>query len=393
MSTPNPLCRENHKRAVYLSGEINQELLTRLLPEIQRLRAASTDPITLYIDSPGGSTAHAQALFDLLKTPSQDGDGRHVITVAISQAASAAADLLASGDYAIAYPGASILYHGTRQLVGSGLTKEMAAGLSDYLGTLNQTYAFQLANHSINRMLFRYTHMKSEFGAIRDEHGGDQSDLDCLMLSLVSKAPRQREVLEGALDRYNRNTQLTDYIDQKFAGVELEKLKPAAVQAQVFKHIFDFELEQNDADESFVFDDTELKRVIERAQLLGEYVSPVHSEKLQQLAKRWGMFFLSGEQRDAFDAARLVSPEEGNKFLVETAPSYIRPIWHFCVNLCSLLQRGENHLSASDAYWLGIVDEIPGSDRPNLRLILENKKKIAAAADAKSPDPISNREN
>ncbi len=54
-------------------------------------------------------------LLRLLRGLSQDGQpGPTIITVVTSQAASAAADLLTFGTYALAYPDSSIMFHGGR---------------------------------------------------------------------------------------------------------------------------------------------------------------------------------------------------------------------------------------------------------------------------------------
>ena len=107
----NPLSdfRKNPSRAIFVTGEIDEKLIHRLTPDICRLRAECAEPITAYIDSRGGSTLAADHLFALLKTPTQDGN----VTVATTRAASAAADILALGDYAIAYPHAVVHFHGT----------------------------------------------------------------------------------------------------------------------------------------------------------------------------------------------------------------------------------------------------------------------------------------
>ena len=90
--------RENFARSLFLTGKITQEAAYALSPRIKDLRAASGDPITLYIDSPGGSSAVAEGIRFLIKAPDQDGRRCRLITVAIGTAASAAADLLALGD-------------------------------------------------------------------------------------------------------------------------------------------------------------------------------------------------------------------------------------------------------------------------------------------------------
>jgi len=112
---PNEDYRENAGRAVYVTGSIDQKLVDGLTPTINSLRHSSSDPITLYIDSRGGTIHCAEVIRRLITAPNQDGAHCRLITVVTGLAASAAADLLALGDYAIAYPHAHILYHGSRQ--------------------------------------------------------------------------------------------------------------------------------------------------------------------------------------------------------------------------------------------------------------------------------------
>ena len=53
----------------------------------------------------------------------------------------------------------------------------------------------------------------------------------------------------------------------------------------------------------------------------------------------------------------------------------IEPVWSFFNALCHALQEGENQLTAKDAYWLGLIDEVLGeSDMSALRLIMEYKE-------------------
>jgi ATP-dependent protease ClpP protease subunit len=110
---PSKEFRPNPQRAIYIQGRIDQSLIDRLTPQITNLLYLDRDPITVYIDSNGGSTAASELILRQLRATNQDmADPCRLITVVTSTAASAAADLLTSGDYAIAYPGSSIFYHG-----------------------------------------------------------------------------------------------------------------------------------------------------------------------------------------------------------------------------------------------------------------------------------------
>ena len=62
--TPNPAFRPNSNRAIYVQGVIDQQMVNRLTPEIISLHHKSRDPITVYIDSPGGSISHKETLLN-----------------------------------------------------------------------------------------------------------------------------------------------------------------------------------------------------------------------------------------------------------------------------------------------------------------------------------------
>lgn len=94
-----PKYRPNYRRSIAISGIIDDAQVSRLLPEIVKLQAASRDPITVYIDSPGGDTECAKLLLEALRAGDQDGAPPcRLITVALGQACSAASDLLMAGD-------------------------------------------------------------------------------------------------------------------------------------------------------------------------------------------------------------------------------------------------------------------------------------------------------
>ncbi len=102
--TPNP------DRAVWVEGQLNEALLDRLRPGILELTAQNRDPITVFINSSGGSLEVSEGILSLLRRTTQD-DSRasRIITVAAPKAKSAAANLLSAGDFAIAYPECMLL--------------------------------------------------------------------------------------------------------------------------------------------------------------------------------------------------------------------------------------------------------------------------------------------
>ena len=68
----------------------------------------------------------------------------------------------------------------------------------------------------------------------------------------------------------------------------------------------------------------------------------------------------------------LTDEVERLKKLLEINKPILQPMLSFFIALCHALQEGENELTATDAYWLGLVDEVIGDDDLwNLRLLYE----------------------
>jgi len=97
------------ERIIMLSGEINDPLSEVIVAELIYLDAMDQEtPITIYIDSPGGSVTSGMAIYDVMKSIRAP-----VRTIALGLAASMAAFLLASGTkgYRFAYKHAEIMIH------------------------------------------------------------------------------------------------------------------------------------------------------------------------------------------------------------------------------------------------------------------------------------------
>ena len=128
----------NWDRAIYLSGSIDDDLVTRLTPEILRLRHGNDAPITVGIDSVGGSVASMDAIRGLLEGPDQDGNTGRVIGVVTNAAFSAAASFLAFCDYSIALPHSEILFHDVRYGGIRDVTPDKAKTAAQQLQSANE---------------------------------------------------------------------------------------------------------------------------------------------------------------------------------------------------------------------------------------------------------------
>lgn len=376
MATLSKDFRENPARGVFVCGEIDEHLVHRLTPVICQLRHQTNAPITAYIDSRGGSTLSAESLRALFKTPDPDGLNCRLITVATTRAASAAADLLALGDYAIAYPQAIIHCHGTR-LSAEEVTKETAEGLAATLKEVNEEFALRLAKRVFARMAFHYTRLRSGFSTIRADAKSKKadrpmdSDLECFAFTIFGKltAPL-KQMPQQVFALYESLVKMRDFVFEKLGDIP-EGQELAETEALILKHLIDFELSQKKA-ANWSFSAGGIDLFASDFRKLDDFLFGQHRRALEDHIQSFGVLFLSPEQILQLEKKRADNTPDTDEWVNTVVRPVIEPLWFFVVALCRLLQQGENRLTAEDAYWLGLVDEVIGAHLPTLRLIAEN---------------------
>lgn len=97
------------ERIIMLTGEIDDTLSEIVCSELIFLNAKDQElPISIYIDSPGGSVTAGMAIYDVMKAIEAP-----IKTIGLGLCASMAAFLLSSGDkgYRYAYPNVEIMIH------------------------------------------------------------------------------------------------------------------------------------------------------------------------------------------------------------------------------------------------------------------------------------------
>jgi hypothetical protein len=344
-------------------------MVDRLTPEILRLRGESSAPITVYIDSPGGGTYHARLLIRLITGINQDGQWCRMITVVTGIAASAAADILAAGHYAIAYSHSLILYHGVRTNL-EDITHESASTLVESLKQSNESFALELAERIKRRFFFIYTQLSSDFPAVRNGDV-DMSTVECLVRCMSTRLSSNTKLLEVALEKHKRlNNLLAQYNAalRKRSEDNEDFARPADKEAFLIKFLVDWELKEN-LDPTWRFSPQGINAIREDFVLLADYEDGEHMKDLDSEIRHWGSFLLEGPDRIEYQQ---LSGEEATAYLKKHTNQNFRSVWHFLVSVCRALQLGENKLIPYDAYWLGLIDEIPGSDLSTLRDIFES---------------------
>jgi hypothetical protein len=290
-----------------------------------------------------------------------------IITAVTTRAASAAADLLSSGDYAIAFPGSTVLHHGIRRFERNPLTLESASLLGELLRVFNDVYAMRLAQKIENRFSFRYVTARSEFDAYREKNAAPaMGELECFIGVIEEHLSEDAKKLwKKAKERHGRYHDLIAIVFQR-AGAPSENL--ARSQADVIKAIVDFEVMSNANNPEWNFRTGGVGRMVDDFFLLEEYVTTNNSDRLKEWCTSFGRWTLNAEQTAEVDAI----PDEQAQLekVIELVRPILQPVWTFFVALCHALQEGEK-LTATDAYWLGLVDEVIGEDFFTIRNLEE----------------------
>jgi len=321
-----------------------------------------------------------ESILRLLRMTDQDGHGAcRIITAVTNRAASAAADLLSSGDYAIAFPSSSILYHGIRRFEQDPLTLESTASLASLLRFGNDYYAMELARKTADRFSFMYVWTRPEFAAVRaNAADANLSDLDCFVIAMKEKlSDKAKAVWEKAAARNKMYESLFSTLLRRVKR-KIDSATKAEIEADAIRAIVSFELQRNKHNPNWRFSTVGIGQVAEDFFILQEYMNSYDSDHLRTWCKLWGRWLLG--QRRVEEIEALPDDEQKQQAFVDDSRPLLQPIWSFFVALCHALQEGENEFTPTDAYWFGLVDEVMGrSDMAPVRSVAEYRDDPPAA--------------
>jgi len=383
----------NWERSIFIDSEINDELVRGLIPRILHLRQVSNDPITIGINSLGGSLNSLNTLISLLTEASQTAGECNIITVVTYRAYSAAANFLSLGNYAIAYKHSEILFHDVRYGEIGDVTSEKAKVASKRLRIANDEFALKLAHKVIYRLIWVYIDAFSKFDNIKKEY----PDIYELNASIVSRYTKGAEVFESVdlagfstflwtkLSRQNNGlitnvmSRLNKWISMSkianavpsyrekgstspgmldgmqrlyklFNGktVEFKKYEP---ELNLFLSLLTSEMNSESNKKTNSLEDL-LEFVTREYAIHISMNDPKHIEYASSL--------LSKHQTIFFGMNVDEKTKEEKDDLIKKATPYAALLWHFCIQLCRELFEGEHILSPTDAQLLGLIDEVCG---------------------------------
>ena len=120
-------------REIFLTSAINDQSAVDTIKQLMYLDHKSADPVTIYINSPGGSVISGMAIYDyirLMRSP--------VTTVCVGTAASMAAILFLSGSRRMMLPHSKVMIH-DHYFGGTAMAGQKPLELKEKLNDLMET--------------------------------------------------------------------------------------------------------------------------------------------------------------------------------------------------------------------------------------------------------------
>lgn len=402
----------NWDRAIFIDSVIDEALVKKLTPAILKMKEESSDPITVGIDSIGGSLDALESLLSLIRAPDQDGNAVDVYTAVLNKAYSAAGYLLAFGDYAVSFPHSKIFFHDVRYSDMEDVTPSKALSAARRLERGNVTFSLKLADRILRRLLWVYIDLEP-FKKIRDGRAKFAKEYDEKFDEFLPKGDlRTIDVVGFALSLFER---LSEPIDRNVA-IEALKLLDSWMQIERIEKEFSRSVSQKEGLIDCAQGITDLIEKIRKmdAKNNAPSVDPANPDVktilneatrndirllLEVLAKRLAvdptLSLSSGgldvivedfvfmkdmnEKRHvraitnmmikhdhmfygkviADNLKKAKNEAEKNEILAPVYPQ-ARIFWYYVVLICRCLCRRENLLTPSDTQLLGIVDDVLG---------------------------------
>lgn len=353
-----PQFREDPDRCIFVQGDINAELVDRLLPQIQGLRLKSTEPITAFIHSGGGSVLYADMLYDLLTAPNQDKKRCRLVTVAPATTGSSATDLLTRGDYAMAYPNAVLHYHGVSRQLDTRVNKETAQTLAENLARHNEEYALQLARKVLPRLITLCRHIyrvppDNTTDLIRRMYKGLSSKNARLVQESAVLLKRAAEARAHAIEALKYSGQASEIEREKRILLSLvDQVVESKKKDAAAAHSNGWSLRHGG-----------LTEIVDAFNLYWDYETGKYVSLLEDVMDFVADDFLDQGKKEEYE--KLGDDEESKgKWLRENVQPKLRPLIYYVVSFCRLLKRSEYFFTARDAFMLGLIDEVVGDLHP-----------------------------
>ena len=382
----------NWNRSIIIDTEINDDLVKRITAKILLLRQENNDPITIGINSLGGSLDSLSTILSLLTESGQSGFTGKIITVVIQRAYSAAAILLSFGNYAVALKNTDILFHDVRYGALGNVTPESARNAAKRLKYKNDEYSLDLAQKVISRLVWVYIDAYKKFDDVKKMYQKKFDDYNDIVSSYIGQSTGFQSVDLAAFATFlwvklsRRNDTLIDNVMTRLSlWISMEDItnrmptyrekgsrKPGILDGLKQLH------------KQFKGNSNEFRKNEKNIKLfLSQLIGNMSLEKgemksfeslLEDSSREYSIHQSMNDKKHIEFASSVMRCHEAIFFnddlkekskeekqeLIKLATPYATILWLFCVQLCRELFEGEHILSPSDAQLLGLVDEVTG---------------------------------
>ena len=406
----------NWNRSIQVKGNISDSLVEELSGHILKLRQENSEPITLGIDSYGGSLSSMQVLLSLLGGADQKASKVQVIGVAINNAFSSAANLLALSDYAVAYQHSSIIFHDVRFQGIDDVTPEKALSTAKQLSLANDEFSLKLAKKIVSRLVWVYLALKPKFEESKtklplttkkfkdvltnSKKKNDPNDFDIVGFGVTIYRYLSKKNDHIIVDVFSKLTRWQE-IQKNVKLIPLTKVKgsrkPGLLDGVIELHKLLCENDETPGIRKDLSDEDKTTiQVLLTLCALNVSKRKGSSENLddylEKLVHDYNFVKNMNDEKHLADIFRIMSDHSSVFFdknhdaknmtsddLLKAHVSafpHVRIFWYFCVLLCRSLFDGEHRLTAWDAQLLGIVDEVTANTviQSRREFLMEQKK-------------------
>jgi hypothetical protein len=246
--------------------------------------------------------------------------------------------------------------------------------LASSLRRTNEFFAVRLARRAFPRFALRLTQLKdafAEFTNLKRPISGIAA-ISGLINELNRNLSRENwRLVREALRRQRIIRDLNLSVGKHLGRFkDSSKMTPSKFESEMLKAVVNYKVKIHKKDK-WLLSGVGLREVCEDFDLLHDFHFGSQRRDLNRLVSVFNIMFLSKEQQKEYEQL-VATKDEKRKWLEERSESKLEPLWYFMVSLCRLLQSDDFDLDPKEAYWLGLIDEIPGSNLPNLRVMFEN---------------------
>lgn len=185
--------------------------------------------------------------------------------------------------------------------------------------------------------------------------------------------PDKNALIKAAIQRQAAIDALTQSVRERLSTLQLqEQLQGNRLEMEIWQAILAYKTKLH-ASEDWRLSSQGLAEVSNDFYLLHDFHFGRQTQALDRFGYIYGRIFLGASALREHDAIPAADEDQRFQFLRQHAQPKIRPLWYFMVSLCRLLQSADYWFTPEEAYWLGLVDEVPGSDLPNQRQFVEGQ--------------------